>query len=249
MIKTVKILNLSGYLIMAAVNAASSFGVFGGNDVGAVSDKYPTLLTPEGFTFLIWIVIYFSLFLFSIYQLTGSADKVISLTGILFFFSCILNSLWVIAWSFMQIGVSLVIIIILFITILVIYLKLNKEKYSASTLFVKAPFSIYLAWLCVAVAANFAVFFRSIGWRMASIPEEVWLLTVLLTLLLVTSYFVIKKKDFAFSVVIIWAMSGLLIRHLGELESAYPYAAGFIVFMFVVIIIENIYNLYRAMTR
>lgn len=249
MTKAVKALNLIGYLIMIAVNTASAFEVFGGLDVGSVSDRYSTILTPEGFTFLIWIVIYFSLFLFTIYQMTKGADKVIALMGILFFFSCVLNSLWIIAWTFMQIGVSLVIMIVLLITVLVIYLKLNKEKYSASTIFVKAPFSIYLAWLCVAAAANFAVFFKSIGWRMAGISEEVWLVIVLAVLLMLTSYFVIKKKDFAFSAVIVWAMFGLLVRHLGELESAYPYAVGFIVFMFVVIIIENIYNLYKAMIR
>jgi hypothetical protein len=234
---------------MIAVNAASAYTAFGGLDVGAVSDKYPTLFTPEGFTFLIWILIYFSLFLFMIYQITKGADKAVGMTGIHFFFSCILNSLWIIAWSFLQIGVSLIIMIVLLITVLVIYLKLNKDKYSASTLFVKAPFSIYLAWLCVATAANFAVFFKYIGWDMAGISEEVWLLIVLTAILLITSYFVIKKKDTTFSIVILWALFGLLIRHLGELESAYPYAVGFIVFMFVVIIIENVYNLYKAMTR
>ena len=49
-------------------NYLAASGALGGIETGAVSDKYPTLVTPAGYAFAIWSLIYLGIVAFSIYQ-------------------------------------------------------------------------------------------------------------------------------------------------------------------------------------
>ena len=52
-----KVLVVVTFVISLAVNGLAASGVFG-QSIGAISDQYPTYVTPDGLTFLIWSVIY-----------------------------------------------------------------------------------------------------------------------------------------------------------------------------------------------
>ena len=63
------VINLIAFIPMIAVNGlAGSTTFLNGVTSGEVSDIYPTLITPAGFTFAIWGVIYTLLLIFTIYQ-------------------------------------------------------------------------------------------------------------------------------------------------------------------------------------
>jgi hypothetical protein len=63
-----QIFNIIAYILTIVFNALSGTGVFNGRTIGGVSDDYPNLFTPAGFTFSIWSVIYLFLLIFVIYQ-------------------------------------------------------------------------------------------------------------------------------------------------------------------------------------
>ena len=65
-----QVVNVVAFVVMVVVNGlAGSTTLLGGVTSADVSDMYPTLITPAGFTFAIWGIIYTLLLLFTIYQL------------------------------------------------------------------------------------------------------------------------------------------------------------------------------------
>jgi len=83
------------------------------DSVRNISDLYPNLFTPAGFTFAIWGLIYLLLGIFVGYQVVNLLNpntKKMPLTaaiGLLFFASSILNAAWIFAWHHLQISLSL----------------------------------------------------------------------------------------------------------------------------------------------
>src|SRR5680860_1791040 len=98
MIKRLKVINIIGFLLMIGVNVAVVTLPLNDTTTKQIANRYPNLLTPADHTFLIWIDIYFSMLLFTAYQITKSADETVASIGILYFFSALLNSAWLVLW-------------------------------------------------------------------------------------------------------------------------------------------------------
>src|SRR5688572_22486589 len=62
-----------------------------GSDTGAISDKYPTMLTPAGYAFSIWSLIYLGIIAFSIYQMLPANLSRFRSVRSFYIFSCALN--------------------------------------------------------------------------------------------------------------------------------------------------------------
>jgi hypothetical protein len=60
-------LNVIGFVATMAINALGSSGIITGQAVGEISDNYPTLITPAGYAFSIWGIIYTFLAVFVVY--------------------------------------------------------------------------------------------------------------------------------------------------------------------------------------
>jgi len=71
-----------------------------------LSNQYPNLFVPEGWTFLIWGIIYLLLAIFVVYQLGSAVRKsphgtsFIEKTGWLFIVASLANISWIFAWYF-----------------------------------------------------------------------------------------------------------------------------------------------------
>ena len=61
--------------VMVIINAAANLLPINGNTSGEVSDSYPNLFAPAGYTFVIWGVIYLLLGLYSAWQLGYWREK------------------------------------------------------------------------------------------------------------------------------------------------------------------------------
>ncbi len=152
------------------INYLATTGAFGGVTVGEVSSRYQTLFTPAGYAFLIWTLIYISLFGFALYQgrslFTDAKNKVVSDIGWWFLYSCIANCLWVINWVNDYIFTSVLLMILLLYTLIQIILKTRMELDLVSwkkILFVWWPFSLYAGWITMALITNIAAWLTSIG--------------------------------------------------------------------------------------
>jgi hypothetical protein len=211
--------NLAAFLATVAVNALSNVLPMNGKNVGEISDLYPNLFTPAAYVFSIWGIIYAFLFAFAIYQALPQNREKIFLHRIsgLFVLSSIANIVWIFLWLYEQIVLSLIPMFILLTTLIAIYVRLQigqskvplKEK-----LCVQLPFSTYLGWITVATISNVAAALTAISWDSWGISDTTWTLLMIIVALIVTIAVVSTRKDVAFSLVIIWALGGIIVKQI-----------------------------------
>ena len=221
-VKILKPANIIFYILTIVVNSlAGGTTLIGGKLTAAVSDSNPTLITPAGYVFSIWSIIYILLGAFVIYQALPSRSNrgFTERIGWLFVLSSIVNIVWIFFWQFEYLAVSVVLIFLLLASLIGIYVRLGigKSKVGlADRLFVHLPFSVYLGWITVASIANVATALVSLNWDGGGISPEIWAILVVGVALVITALMLIIRKDIAYSLVIIWALVGIAVKQSGN---------------------------------
>jgi hypothetical protein len=218
-------LNVAAFILTIAVNGLASAVALNGRTTAEVSDLYPTLVTPAGYVFAIWGVIYVLLLIFVIFQALPSQREKPFLRSISVFFvlSSVLNVSWLLLWHYDQIALSVVLMFALLATLITIYLRLNIGKAAVSwkeKACVHLPFSVYLGWITVASIANVAAALVSVQWDGFGLTGDLWSVLVIAVALLITLAVIATRKDVAYGLVLIWALVGIAVN-----QSAYPNVA------------------------
>ncbi len=157
------------FAVTLATNALANILPIAGQTTGAISDQYPTLFTPAGFTFSIWGVIYLGLTAYVVFQAfpTAHARRLVRKINPWFVVNCLANASWIFAWHYELIWASLAIMLVILGTLIRIFLLVSEQAYGANRgvrWFVRLPFSIYTAWIAVATIANVSVLQTAMGW-------------------------------------------------------------------------------------
>ncbi|MFX0100933.1 MAG: tryptophan-rich sensory protein [Candidatus Hodarchaeota archaeon] len=226
--KQVKILQISNIIttaIVLFVNFLGSTGILNNVDTGTLSDELPNLFVPAGLTFSVWGAIYTLLILFIFYQggslFKKGAEPSENLKKIGWFYSLIniTNALWMITWHYRLVPLSLVIMLIFLVLLIVIYLRLKiglkgetqtpKEKF-----FYQVPFSVYLGWITVATVANVTAVFIWAGVEPYTPVAVIWTILVIIVATLIAALVILTRKDIGYTLVIIWAFLGIVIKRM-----------------------------------
>ncbi|MCW4023959.1 MAG: tryptophan-rich sensory protein [Candidatus Bathyarchaeota archaeon] len=214
-----KYVNIVAFILTVIINSiAGSTTLIGGQDTAAISDKNPTLITPAGYVFSIWGIIYFLLGVFVIYQAlpkehNSTYNKKI---GWLFVLSSLINIAWIFVWQYESLLLSVVLIFALLFSLIAIYLRLDigRSKVKVSErLAVHLPFSVYLGWITIASIADVAVTLTAYNWDGFGISPETWAIIVVAVALVITLLMLGIRKDIAYALVIIWALVGIGVNH------------------------------------
>ena len=214
----VKWINILAFVLTVIVNSlAGSTTILGGKLTAEISDANPTLITPAGYVFSIWGIIYILLGAFVVFQaLPSQQGKGFQKSvGWLFVLSSIANIVWLFFWQFEYLGFSVVVIFLLLATLILIYLRLNIGKSEVSLrekMAVHVPFSVYLGWITIASIANVSVFLVSVNWDGLGISAETWATLIIIVALIITVLVLATRKDIAYSLVIIWALVGIAVK-------------------------------------
>lgn len=205
------------FVAMITVNALANALPINGLDTGEVSDLYPNLFTPSGVTFSIWSVIYFFLAGGVVVMWTNRDDIIIQKLFPLFCASCLLNLGWILAWHYLLPGLSVIIMILLLLVLISIFLKLQEADDLDATkkIWLKFPFTIYLAWISVATIANISAFLVSLDWAGGFLPEQMWAVIMMLAAATLAFIITTKFQAYWFSAVVIWALIGIFLRRRG----------------------------------
>lgn len=183
--RTLQIANGFSLIITIVINYLSNTGIFNGNTMASVSARYQNLFTPSGYAFSIWGLIYLGLSAFIIYQGRSlfnkdANDQVVMNTGWWFVLSCVANCTWVLAWLYEYTALSVLIMVALLFCLLRIILSVNKMQPDAPVkIFAIWPFSIYTAWICVALMANIAAWLTKMQWNAFGIAETIWAIVMI----------------------------------------------------------------------
>jgi hypothetical protein len=103
----------------------------------------------------------------------------------------------------------------LLVSLIAIYLRLDIGKNGVSLgerIYVQLPFSVYLGWITVASIANVAVALTAANWNGFGIDPSTWAALVIAVALIITLLVIGIRKDVAYSLVIIWALFGIMSR-------------------------------------
>lgn len=218
---SIKLTALITYILMIAVNTLAMTLPINGVTTGEVSDSYPNLFAPAGITFSIWGVIYLFLILYSIYQFgifqrkeNLYKEEIFKKIGILFAISSVLNAIWIFTWHYGIIWLSVLIMIgILILLIMINNITKNAKLSLKDYIFIRLPFSIYLGWITIAAIANITAWLVQIGFNGFGIPDAFWTIGILIVGLVIASLTVLRNRDVAYGLVVIWAYIGIYIKH------------------------------------
>ena len=235
------ILNLLAFLITIVINSLANALPINGKTTGELSDLYPNLFVPAGITFSIWGVIYLLLLAFIIYQtilvFKSSKDGVaIKAIGPWFILSSLANCCWIIAWHYLLPELSLLIMIFLLVSLIRIYLNLEKVRNKSIVIekwIVYPIFSIYLGWVTVATIANVTTVLVHWGWGGGFIGEPNWTIVMMLVAISLGVYFAVFRREIPFTLVIVWALYGIYLKRMNDatIEQGIIWAAQFGMFL------------------
>jgi len=223
------IFNLIGFLATAIVNALANTLPINNNTTGALSDMYPNLFVPAGLTFSVWGVIYALLAIFSVYQLILAFKKdspnsaIIDKISFWFILASLFNIGWIFSWHYELVGISLIFMVLLFICLLMVFLRLNIGKSNANTgekVFSHIPFSVYIGWITIATIANVTALLVDLGWNGFGLNDQFWTVLVILVGIIITLAMLFLRNDVFYSLVVDWAIIGILIKRLQSSEPA-----------------------------
>ncbi|MBN1775724.1 MAG: tryptophan-rich sensory protein [Clostridiales bacterium] len=217
-----RILIVLSFVAMLTANALATLIRINGMTTGEVSDAYPNLFAPAGITFSIWSVIYTLLLAYVIYQLvffakSRDSDSYITMVkvGVVFIISSLINTAWIFTWHYEQFLISVILIFALLLCLILISLFLRKKKLSlVEKILIRLPFSIYFGWITVASIANATTYLVSVEWSGFGLSEELWTIIMIIAGMLIAFATVLFAKDPVYGLTVIWAFTGIVIKHL-----------------------------------
>ena len=203
-----KLLSLALLILMLIVNALGGTGVINGQSQAEVSAKYPTLITPAGFAFSIWSLIYISLiaaFVLLFVKAKGqSIAEVSPRVHQLFWLNAVLNILWIILFSYEWIGLSALLCFGILLTAVLLVQRRSEFQGQVKWLFPLA-FGLCSGWLMIATVVNIAAWLVSISGTGFGLAAEPWAIITSLLACAIAAYVAWKINNFIFPLPIAWA--------------------------------------------
>ncbi|WP_422486923.1 hypothetical protein [Gudongella sp. DL1XJH-153] len=207
------------YVVMVGTNAMANILPINGMTTGEVSDSLPNLFAPAGVTFSIWGIIYLLLGVYSIYQIIyinrGKGEGAgLKRVNIFYIITSVANSIWIYHWHHGNVGITVVLMLAILVSLIVIVLTLRSMVTAGDKmLWATLPFSVYFGWITIATIANITALLVDIGWDGFGVTESLWTIAILIVGLMIGGATIWKLEDKAYGAVMVWAYSGILIKH------------------------------------
>ncbi|MDN5304521.1 MAG: hypothetical protein PWP46_1407 [Fusobacteriaceae bacterium] len=210
-------INPISLIFMITLNFLAISLPLNGNSTQELSDKYPSLFTPAGITFSIWSVIYTLIIIFVVIQIYYRIKKEYLITkksNLYFTISSILNGLWIIAWHYENLILSVIIMLSLLISLILLYYSLKNINFNNNllTFFIKTPINIYLGWISVATIANISALLLKYNWNGFNISQNIWTIILIIIGGFLAVISILKEKVYSYSIVFIWAYLGIILK-------------------------------------
>ncbi len=206
-------ISLVFYFVVVFTNYASAMGLINGQSQSAVSKSYPTMITPAGFAFSIWGVIYLFIFIAIISPLFKNNEiNGIKLNAIakLFWLSAIINIAWTIVFSYEIIWLSAILILALLAIVFVIMKKLKTIDGNSNGFF-DLGFGLYAGWLSIASIVNFMAYLVSSNFKFFNNPFVFYSVVLFVFVLVIAGVQKLHNNPF-YVLSIIWAFFGIIVK-------------------------------------
>lgn len=194
------------------INAFGALGLINGLSQKEISDMYITLITPSPSTFSIWSVIYSLLILSVIVMIVKKDDlyyqRAIDEISGLFILSSILNIGWIVAFSFLQLELSVIFILGFVIALSLLCIRLKKIQ-EGKRFLLALTFGLYTGWLFIATVVNIAATLVKLNWNGFGIGEEIWGIIILSISVVLVFIVLVSNRNASFPLPVAWAYFGI----------------------------------------
>ncbi|NNJ09117.1 tryptophan-rich sensory protein [Chloroflexales bacterium ZM16-3] len=195
------------------VNVLANALPLNGQTTGQISGRFPLKITPPGYVFGIWGVIYSGLIGYAIYQALPAQRENPRLrkVGWLFVLSCVANIGWLLLWHYNRPRLTLGAMFGVLLSLIAINSRLGKPLQGplGERLLARLPFSVYMGWISVATIVNVTVALYDAGWDGMGIDEDVWTAGLLGVGATLGAGMGALRGDATFPLVLVWAFRGI----------------------------------------
>ncbi|MFN8240457.1 MAG: tryptophan-rich sensory protein [Bacteroidales bacterium] len=204
----IKYINIALFAGMIVMNWLANALPLNNVTTGELSDSYPNLFVPAGITFSIWGIIYLLLGIFCGVQFMQSNSRIVSSIGWVFAVTCLLNGLWIVAWHFRLVPLSLLIMVLLLLSLIYINTTIRDTPFGL----IKAAFGVYLGWICIATIANVTALLVNYSWGGFGIGQQAWTIIMIATGTIIVFLTIFRLMNPFIGLSVIWAFAGIAIK-------------------------------------
>lgn len=206
--------NLIIFVIVLIFNFLTGTGRINDLSQAEVSAMYPTKITPAGFTFSIWGIIYILLFISLFYMLfkhkEASSEEAIDTIGYLFVVSSLANILWTVSFSYLKLATSSFLIMILLLSLVLILKRFSRRKVGG---LYAITFGLYAGWVTIASVVNIAATLVQKGFPGFGISENIWAALILSIAFILVILMSVSLKNIMIPLPVAWAYFGIFKAH------------------------------------
>ncbi|MBN2258177.1 MAG: hypothetical protein JW704_10185 [Anaerolineaceae bacterium] len=200
------------------VNGLANALPINGLNTGQVSDRFDVYFVPAGYVFSIWGLIYLGLIAYAIFQAlpTQRTNPRLRSTGWWVVLGGLANIAWIFLWHYEIFPLTLLAMLVLLLSLIMVYLRLGTGKSTVDrveTWLVRVVFSIYLGWITVATVANVTSLLDYLKWDAFGLAPETWTIIMLAAVLFISTMMSFTRRDIAYTLVILWALVGIALKH------------------------------------
>ncbi|MEW1962662.1 tryptophan-rich sensory protein [Microbacterium sp. NPDC077644] len=250
--RAVVLLTVAGSLVAAVIGS----GLLGGTSIadaaGGAFAADATVLSPAGFAFSIWSVIYLGLLAYAIWQAVPAqaAKPRHRAVGYGVAASALLNAVWIVCVLAWRIAESFVIIVLLLCVLLVTFVRACRSpqrRTVAELVLIDGVIGLYLGWVTVAAAANLAAWLADIGISAWSEAPGVPGTLTLIAAGLVALFTAWRGGRWAPAVATAWGLVWIAVGRWAE-DPAAPVVASTAIVLAVLVVLLAAWR-FRARTR
>lgn len=185
--------------------------------MGEVSAKYPTLLTPAGYAFSIWGMIFLGLLLYAGWQLLPAQRGLAWPDAVArpLTLAAAATGAWVVLFAYEQIGLSVVTMLVILGSLLLTYGRARAQTQAeAAPAWVSIPLALFLGWILVATVITLTLGLRELTGPMSPALENA--LAYALLAVVVGAGLTLSRafQERTFPLVLAWALTGIWVARL-----------------------------------
>ena len=208
-------INIICFIAVLSINYLANALPINGVTQKELSAEYSIHITPAGYVFAIWGLIYMGLLTYVVLQALPKWASKKELRGldIPFVISCICNALWLVVWHYRYLSVSVVCMLGLLISVMFAYTRVGNKASERSIWLVQKTFGIYMGWVGLATILNISIWLDSLGWSGAPFSGSTWGAVMLIIATAIYAYIGFSRRDSAPLGVLAWASLGIAIKN------------------------------------
>lgn len=213
-------LTVAMVLMAIAANGYSNVNPPAGKNTGEVSNTILSnvLITPAGYAFAIWGLIYIGLIAFAIYQVLPAQrySEPIAKADWGVIGACALQILWLYAFLTFHFWLSAALIVGIMLCLIFAYQQTRLVRPTRKVRWLlQAPISIYFAWITVATVVNISsALIVNLPEYWSTVATGPAALTVIMMTVsaAIAATVAIRKGDASYPAVVAWALSAIAVR-------------------------------------